>query len=63
MFDKLLPVVMYALLVTVLALAAVGVIALANLVLGAFGVTPIDLSWLNVLVVAVVMWVLLLFAR
>ncbi len=63
MFDKLLPVLMYALLFAVLALAAVGMIALANLALGVFGASPVDLSWINILLVAVVMRILLIFAK
>lgn len=63
MFDKLLPVLMYALLFAVLALAAVGMIALANLALGVFGASPVDLSWINILLVAVLMRILLIFAK
>ncbi len=63
MFDKVLPVIMYALLLAVFVFAAVGTIALASFVLGIFGGTAIELSWLNVLLVALVLRVLMFFVN
>lgn len=61
MFEKLLPVLMNAVLFATLALAAVGLIAMANLALALFSGAAIAISWPNVLLVAVVIRILLVF--
>lgn len=48
MFEKILPLLMYGLLVAVFILAAIGLIAMLNLVLALFGFESFALSRLNV---------------
>lgn len=48
MFEKILPLLMYGLLMAVFILAAIGLIAMLNLVLALFGFESFALSRLNV---------------
>jgi len=48
MFEKIIPLLMYALLVATFVLAAIGLIAILNLALAFFGVETSGFSLLNV---------------
>lgn len=54
MFEKILPLLMYTLLLATFVLAAIGVIFLVNLMLAFFGVEAIELSVLRVGLLALV---------
>lgn len=55
MFEKILPLLMYALLVATFVLAAIGLIAILNLTLTFFGVETFGFSLLNVGLLALVL--------
>lgn len=55
MFEKILPLLMYGLLLATFVLAAVGLIAILNLALAFFGVETVGLSLLNVGLLALVL--------
>lgn len=63
MFEKILPLLMYGLLVTVFILAAIGLIAMLNLVLALFGFESFALSGLNVGLLALLLGVGVSFLR
>ena len=63
MFEKILPLLMYGLLVAVFILAAIGLIAMLNLVLALFGFESFALSRLNVSLLALLLGVGVSFLR
>lgn len=63
MFEKIPPLLMYGLLVTVFSLAAIGLIAMLNLVLALFGFESFALSGLNVGLLALLLGVGVSFLR